>query len=195
VYFITDYLKVNKLIKRKPYPLPCIANTLQELEGLQFALALDLNMGYYTIWLTPGAKDLTTIVTKFGKFCYNALPMGMCCSGEIFQAKVLDQLLGNIEGVKTHIDDILVISKGSFNDHLKQLDTCFVHIQETGLKVKADKCSFGLSEFLYLGYIISHEGIKPDPKKIQGIVDLKRPQTTTEARAIISSIQLYKNIW
>jgi hypothetical protein len=66
----------------------------------------------------PGdAKDLTTIVTEFGKFRYNVLPMGMCYSGDIFQAKV-DQLLGDIEGVKTYIDDILVISKGSFDDHL-----------------------------------------------------------------------------
>jgi Reverse transcriptase (RNA-dependent DNA polymerase). len=129
VHFITDNRKVNKLIKRKPYPLPRIANMLQELEGFQFALALDLNMGYYTIRLTPGAKDLPTIVTKFGNFRYNVLPMGMCCSGDVFQGKV-DQLLCDIKGVKTYINDILVISKGSFNDHLKQLDTCFKRIRE-----------------------------------------------------------------
>jgi hypothetical protein len=59
-----------------------------------------------------------------------------------------------------------------FNDHLKQLDTCFSRIQEAGLKVKADKCSFGLlREIPYLGYIISREGVKPDPKKVQGIMD------------------------
>jgi Reverse transcriptase (RNA-dependent DNA polymerase). len=195
VRFITDYFEVNKLIKRKPYPLPRVANTLQELEGFQFASALDLNMGYYTICLMPGAKDLTTIVTKFGKLRYNVLPMGMCCcSSDIFQAKV-DQLLGDIEGVKTYIDDILVIGKGSFNDHLKQLDTCFKRIQDAGLKVKADKCSFGLSEIPYLGYIISREGIKPDPAKIQGIMDINRPRTTTEARAIIGSVQYYRDMW
>jgi Reverse transcriptase (RNA-dependent DNA polymerase). len=225
VRFITDYRKVNKLIKRKPYPLPRIANTLQELEGFQFASALDLdmlikrkpyplphiantlqelegfqfasaldlNMGYYTIRLTPGAKDLTTIVTEFGKFRYNILPMGMCCSGDVFQAKV-DQLLGDIEGIKTYIDDILVISKGSFDDHLKQLDTCFKRIQEARLKVNADKCSFGLSEIPYLGYIISREGSKPDPLKIQGIMDMNRPRTTTEVRAITGSVQYYRHV-
>jgi hypothetical protein len=76
------------MIKRKPYPIPRIADTLQQLEGFQYASALDLNMGYYTIRLTPGAKDMTTIVTEFSKFRYNVLPMGMCCSGDIFQAKV-----------------------------------------------------------------------------------------------------------
>jgi hypothetical protein len=57
VCFITDHHKVNK-------------------EGFQFTSAFDLNMGYYSIWLTPGAKDLTT-VTEFRKFRYEVLPMGM----------------------------------------------------------------------------------------------------------------------
>jgi hypothetical protein len=77
---------------------------------------------------------------------------------------------------------------------LKQLDTCFTRIQEDGLKVKADKCSFGLSEIPCLGYITSREGIKPDLAKIQGIVDLNsRPRPTTEARAIIGSVQYYRD--
>ena len=73
--------------------------------------ALNLNMGYYTIRLSPASQDMTTIVTEFGKFRYNRLPMGMCASGDIFQAKV-DKLLGDIEGVRTYIDDILVLRKG-----------------------------------------------------------------------------------
>ena len=53
---------------------------------------------------------MTAIVTEFGKFGYNHLPMGMCASGEIFQAKV-DEIIGYIEGVKEDIDDILILSK------------------------------------------------------------------------------------
>jgi hypothetical protein len=75
--------------KEKAVPILRIPDTLQQLEGFQYASALDLNMGYYTIHLIPGgAKDMTTIITKFGMFCYDVLPMGMCCSGDIFQAKV-----------------------------------------------------------------------------------------------------------
>ena len=50
------------------------------------------------------------IVTEFSKFKYNSLPMGMCASRYIFQTKV-DGIIGYIEGVKTYIDDILVLSK------------------------------------------------------------------------------------
>ena len=80
---------------------------MQQLEGFQYATALDLNMGYYNIRISPTSQDMTTIVTEFGRFKYNRLPMGMWTSGNIFQFKV-DELLGDIEGVKTYIDDILV---------------------------------------------------------------------------------------
>ena len=184
VRFITDFRQVNSQIVRKPYPIPRIADTLQQMEGFKYATALDLNMGYYTIRLDAKSKDITTIVTEFGKFRYNVLPMGMCVSGDIFQAKVYD-LLGDIEGVKCYIDDILAVCKGTIAEHLEQLRTIFRRFRAAGLKVNASKCSFGLKEIPYLGYIITQQGVKPDPKKIQGIMDLKRPQTVKEVKSLI----------
>ena len=53
---------------------------------------------------------MTNIVTEFGKFIYNRLPMGLCASGYIFQDK-LDELLGDIEGINTYIYDILSLKR------------------------------------------------------------------------------------
>ena len=63
---------------------------MQQLEVFQYATALDLNMGYYNIRLSPTSQDTITIVTAFGKFRYNRLPMGVYASGDIFQAKVYE---------------------------------------------------------------------------------------------------------
>ena len=115
------------------------------MEGFQFATALDLNMGYYTIQLSPKSKDLMTIVTEFGKFRYNVLPMGLCISGDNSQAKV-NELLGDIKGLYAYIDDILLTTKGLFDKHLQQLRTCFQRFRNVSLKVNAGKCSFGLKE-------------------------------------------------
>jgi hypothetical protein len=52
---ITDFRKINKRIVRRPYQIPKISTTLQELEVFTDAMALDLNMGYYTIRLDPNA--------------------------------------------------------------------------------------------------------------------------------------------
>ena len=105
--------------------------------------------------------------------------MGMRASGDIFQAKV-DKLPGDTKGVKTYIDDILAFSKYCFTKHIGKPRIIFGRLSAEGLKVNDTKCSFGLKDIPYLGYVITKKGIKPDPKKLQGIMDLG--QTTTQQR-------------
>ena len=81
---------------------------------------------------------MTTIVTEFGKFGYNCFPMGMCASGDIFQAKV-DGLIHYIKGIKTYIDDILILSKDCFRNHVEQLIMIFGRLRAAGLKVNDPK--------------------------------------------------------
>ena len=76
---------------------------MQQLEGFQYLNTLDINMGYFTMNIPPTSQDMTTIVTGFSKFRYNRLTLGMCASGDIHQSKV-ENLLGDIKGVKTYID-------------------------------------------------------------------------------------------
>ena len=120
--------------------------------------------------------------------------MGMCTSGNIFQAK-LDHILGDIEVVKTYIDDILVLRNYSFEKHIYQPRIIFGRLLAVGLKVNAPTHSFGLKDISYLGYGITREGIKPYPKILQGIMDLGRPATNTEVRTLTVMVQYYKDMW
>jgi hypothetical protein len=194
VRFISDFRRLNQKIKRKPYPLPRISDTLQQLEGFQYATSLDMNMGYYHIILSEEASDMCTIVTEFGKYKYKRLPMGVSCSPDIFQAKIYD-LLGDIEGIRAYIDDILVIKKGTFEEHLQQLNEVLRRCQKANIKLNAEKCSFGLNEIDYLGYIVTPEGVKPNPKKIQAIQNIAPPTTVTEVRRLIGMVQYYRDLW
>ena len=116
---------------------------MHQLEVFQYAKSLDLNIGYYNISIYPASQYMTTVVTDFGELRYTRLPMGMCALGDIFQAK-LDELLGDIEGVNAYIDDIPVLNKYSFKNHIEQLRIIFNRLKSAGLKVNAPKCSFGL---------------------------------------------------
>ena len=87
-----------------------MGNNMQHLEGFQHATTLDLKIGYYIITFLPASQDMTAIVTEFGKLRYNFLPMGMCALGDIFQPNIYG-VLGDIEGVKMYIDDIIILSK------------------------------------------------------------------------------------
>ena len=101
--------------------------------------------------------------------------------GYIFQSKV-DEILGDIEGIKTYINDIIVLSNNCFKDHTEKRRIIFGRLRAACLNVNDCKCSFGLKDISYLGYVITREGIKTDPKKVQSIMDIGRPTTTTLAR-------------
>ena len=82
--FIKDYIRINRKLVRNQYPLPRIGETLQHMEGFQYANVLDINMRYYNIRLSPVIQDMKMIVTEFCKFKYNHLLMGMCASLDVF---------------------------------------------------------------------------------------------------------------
>ena len=126
-------------------------------------MTLEFNMGYYKIKILTKSCDLTNIVTDFGKFRYNRVPIGLRNSDDIFQAKV-DQLLSETEQVNNYIKDIIVLGKFSLSQHTDQLRVIFYRMHFTGLKVNATRCRFRFKEIPYLGYITTWEEIKPDPK-------------------------------
>jgi hypothetical protein len=86
----TNFRELNKRIVRRPYLNPKISTTLQQPEGFTYAMALDLNMGYYTIRLNPRAAKMFTIIFPWGKYSYLRLPMGFAGLADIFQAEMMD---------------------------------------------------------------------------------------------------------
>ena len=71
----------------------------------------------------------------------------------------------------------------------------FGRLNAAGLKVNVPKCSLVLKGIPYIGYVITREGIKPNQNKFEGIVDIGRPSTSTEAQAIVGMVQYYRDMW
>ena len=85
VRFLSNLGRVNQIIRGKKKPIPKIQHMLLNLEECMYASSLFLNMGYYHIELSPGSKDLCTIILPWGKYECQKLPMGVCNSLNIFQ--------------------------------------------------------------------------------------------------------------
>ena len=88
VRVVLDFRRLNKMLVRKPFPLPKISTTLMQLKGFTYATALDLNMGYYTIRIDAKASEMCTIIFPWGKYSYQRLPMGISGAQDIFQGNV-----------------------------------------------------------------------------------------------------------
>ena len=167
---------------------------LLNLEGFQCATSLDLNMGYYHIKLNPASREMCTIVLPFGKYEHQRLPMGLCNSPDIFQEK-MSELMEGLSFVGTYINDLLCLTKGTFEDHLEKLERIFVRLQKAGLQVNATKSFFGRPELECLGYWITQGGIKPVSKKVEAILKIDAPRTRTELRSFIGVVNHYRDMW
>lgn len=194
VRFVSDFRKLNKWIKRSPYPIPVIRDIMLQLEGFTYATSLDLNMGYYTLRLTPNASRLCTIITPFGKYEYLALPMGVSVSPDIFQHR-MSSLMDGLTFVRTYLDDLLTITKGSFDDHLQKLHIVLERLRNAGLKINAEKSFFARSELEYLGYWVTREGIQPMPKKVKAILNIESPTNRKQLRRFIGMVNFYRDMW
>ena len=100
-----------------------------------------------------------------------------------------------LEFVRAYIDDLLCITKGTFEDHLAKLKLVLKRLQDANLKVNARKSNFCAIETEYLGYILTREGIKPQPKKVQSILALNPPKNVKELRRFLGMVQYYRDLW
>jgi hypothetical protein len=71
------------------------------------------------------------------------------------------EIFSDLEYIHVYIDDLLVTSCSTFEEHLQKLELVFSRLSEAGLKVNANKSHLAVSEIEYLGYWITRNGIQP----------------------------------
>jgi hypothetical protein len=157
-------------------------------------ITVDLNMGDYTIRLDPTAAKMYTIIFLWGKYSYQRLTMGFARLADIFQAEI-GNLMATLEYIRAYIDNPLVITKGSLDDHLDKLKQVFIRLHDAGLKINAAKLFFCAQETEYLGYILTRGGIKPQPKKVQAILTLNPPNNVKKLPQFLGMVQYYWDGW
>ena len=93
--------------------------------------------------------------------------------------------------VKVYLDDVNVHSP-SWEQHLKDLRDTFERLRSAGLRLNMEKCFFGHSKLVFLGYIISREGIQTDPAKIQKMLDFEAPTDVRTVRSFLGQVGFYR---
>jgi hypothetical protein len=89
-------------------------------------------MGYYTIRLDPAVSKMCTIIFLWGKSSYKRLPMGFGGSADIFQAQMMD-LVASLKFLQAYMNDLLIITRGMLDDHLKKMETVLTRLCDVGL--------------------------------------------------------------
>ena len=184
-----DLTQLNRYVKRENHPLPTTETTFAKLAGAKFFSRLDANSGFWQIKLSERSRPLTTFITPWGRYCFNVLPFGISSGSEKFQ-KCMSQILEGLDGVECNIDDILVYGT-THKEHDQRLDAVLRRLSNANVTLNAEKCEFNVQSVKFLGQIVGSDGIKPDPDKIEAILNMPHPTNLHEVRSFLGMVNQF----
>ena len=127
-------------------------------------------------------------MTPTGNYHYKLMSFGLKNVGSTYQRMMTrmfeSQLAKNIE---IYVNDMVVKSK-VVSEHLGDLGNIFDVLRRHKLCLNASKCSFGMGLGKFLGYMVTHRGIKVNPNRIKAINDLKPLRNAKEVQKLTGMI-------
>ena len=163
--------------------LPSLEDIAPKLAESKVFSSLDAASVFWQITIDEDSHLLATPITPFGRYAFCRLPFGISSAPEIFQRK-MSTLLEGLDGVEVIMDDILVHGRNR-EEHDARLNAVLMITNESGLKFNRKKCVFRKTELTYFGHLIGDDGIKPDPERVEALLELSRPNNVSELRTVL----------
>lgn len=193
VRWISDFRELNKMIVRKPFPLPRIQDILLERSQYKYFTKIDLSMMFYCFRLSKNSQRMCVITTPKGCFAYTRLPMGVKISPDVAQYHITNMLQGI--DCSCYMDDVGIWTNGTFEEHLQVIDKVLSRFNEYNMKCNPLKCEWAVKETDFLGFWMTPTGVKPWKKRIEAILRMAAPANNTDVRAFIGAVNHYKSLW
>lgn len=189
-----DARRLNDRTRRDAYPLPHQDRILSRLGSSRYLTTIDLTKAFLQIPLDPSSRKYTAFsVLGRGLFQFTRLPFGLVNSPATL-ARLMDEVLGYGElepSVFVYLDDIVVVSS-TFEAHIQSLTEVARRLRLANLSINLDKSKFCLRELPYLGYIISSDGLRPNPDRVSAIINYERPTSLRALRRFLGMSNYYR---
>ena len=160
-------------------------------QGKNFFSKIDLKYAYSQIPLDENIKKHCNFNILGGKATgtYRFINgfYGLTDMPATFQ-KTIDKTLHDINSKLAYLDDILIITKGTLDEHEKELDKILHRLNEENLAINLQKCEFAKEQIIWLGFTITPNGVTTTKQKCDAITNLENPKTLKQLRSFMGCI-------
>ena len=187
-----DYRALNQLTVKDRSPLPRIDDLLSQMNGATVFSSLDLAQGYHQIRIAEEDIPKTGFTTAFGHYQFKVMCFGLSNAPGTFQ-KVMNRIFAKQlhKYVVIYLDDILIFSKTP-EEHVAHLREVLSILRANRLYAKLSKCDFNMSQVLYLGHVVSRDGLQVDPKKVSIVQNWPAPKDIHELRCFLGLTNYFR---
>ncbi|KAI3715505.1 hypothetical protein L6452_22489 [Arctium lappa] len=187
-----DYRELNKATVKNRYPLPRIDDLFDQLQGAGCFSKIDLRSGYHQVKVSEENVPKTAFRTRYGHYEFLVMPFGLTNALAIFMDlmnRVCRPFLD--QSVIVFIDDILVYSK-SESEHEQHLREVLEVLRKERLYAKFSMCDFWLKEEQFLGHVVTRDGVKVDPSKIEAMMNWESPKSPSEIQSFLAQEKAFR---
>ncbi len=183
---------LNKFLVRPIHPFPDVDQIFSRVRGHRFFAKIDLTSGFWNLRMDPESTDLCTFATPWGRYKWLRLPFGVSPAPEVFH-RIIAELIQDLPGVVHYIDDILIMAT-TRAEHDRLVTLVMKRLAEAGFAINEAKSEFGKSEITFLGHVMSGDGIRPDPSKIEALRSMRPPRSLSELQSLMGFLNFWVDI-
>ena len=196
-----DSKQINKSNHKNKYQMPNIEVLLDNIAqsaqegtnkpGTTYFSTLDLRYAYSQLPLDETTRTQCNFSIIGGRatgtYQFQTGFYGLTGMPAEFQ-KAIDLTLNNEKDTFAFLDDILIISHGTKEQHIDKLTKLLNKLNIENMAISVDKYKFRCKEVEWLGFVINEYGITPMQKKTDAIVNLHHPKTFKQLKSFMGYV-------
>jgi hypothetical protein len=174
--FVQDYRRINEYTIKNRYPLPLVADIVNQLRKAKIFTKFDVRWGYNNIRIKEGHEWKAAFATNRGLYEPLVMYFGLTNSPATFQA-LMNSIFADLitaEKVAVYLDDILIFTE-SLEEHRQLVGEVLQRLADHDLYLRPEKCEFECSSIEYLGLVISEGEVRMDPVKVEAVKNWQPP--------------------
>ena len=197
---LVDLRKINNFISHgyvnNNHPVSTLSDAAQHMTGKKLFWKLDCSQAYHCLQIAD-YQSIQMLAFNFASrtFAYRRLAQGLSCSLSAFSSFMREYLDKAIKAdlCAQYVDDIGIAANNSTQLCIN-IKTVFECIRKEGLKLTMAKCHFGVKQVIFLGRIVTPEGVSPQAEKVkQFLQKLKFPKSQKPLQRYIGFLNYYRN--
>ena len=189
---VIDYSRtINRFTLLDAYPLPNMDGIAKQIAQYSIYSTYDLKSAYHQIPIREVEKAYTAFEAAGNLYEFNVIPFGVMNGVAAFQ-RVIDKIISgsDLQATFAYLDNITVCGD-SQEEHDYNVDRFLSTVKKYGLTLNEDKTISSVNSINILGYLISKNTIRPDPSRMQPLLDLPLPGNPASLQRALGLFSYY----
>lgn len=171
LWLCIDNRELNQVTIKNNYPLPCIDDLFDQLQGALVFSKIDLRSCYHQLRVRAEDIPMTTFYCRYDHFEFRVMPLTLTNAPMVFTDLMNQSFKPTLDQyVIISIDDILAHYKGD-QEHVVHLTQVLKTLRRHKLYAKFSNFSFWLDQIYFLSHVVSGDGVSVDPSRVKAVIN------------------------